>query len=106
MAAVVDVCVVVMRREGKGTGQINRVPAAADISVMIEKKLNSLWCQVKFSSRRCEWGRRKVCNRVLPLSQHYSAGGRMTWAAGPHTHLALPTSSAPLPATQMACFSC
>jgi len=31
---------------------------------------------------------------VLPLLQHYSAGGRVTRAAGPHTHLALPTSSA------------
>jgi len=92
-AALVDVCVV-MRHEGKGTGQIDRVPAAADIPVAIEKKIR-LRCQVKFSSRRCEWGRRRVGNRILPLSQHYSAGGRVTRAAGPHTHLALPTSSAP-----------
>jgi len=35
--------------------------------------------------------------------QHY---GRVTRAAGPHTYLALPTLSAPLPATQIACFSC
>jgi len=34
---VVDVSVV-MRREGKGTGQIDRVPAAADVPVAIEKK--------------------------------------------------------------------
>jgi len=102
---MVDVCVV-MRREGKGTGQIDHVPAAADVPVAIEKKItNSLQCQVKFSSRRCEWGWRRVCNRVLPLLQHYRAGGRVTRAAGPHTHLALPTSSAPMPATEMACFS-
>ena len=31
-AVVVDVCIV-MRREGKGTGHIDRVPAAADVPV-------------------------------------------------------------------------
>ena len=35
-AAMADVCVV-MRREGKGTGQIDRVPAAADVLVATEK---------------------------------------------------------------------
>jgi len=38
MAAVVDMCVV-MRHEGKGTGQIDRAPAAADVPVAIEKKI-------------------------------------------------------------------
>jgi len=38
MAAVVDVCVVV-RRGGKQTGQIDRVPTAADVPVVIEKKI-------------------------------------------------------------------
>ena len=37
-AAVVDVCVV-MRRGGKGTEQIDRVPAAADVPVATEKKI-------------------------------------------------------------------
>ena len=37
-AAVVDVCVV-MRCEGKGRGQIDWVPAAADVPVAIEKKI-------------------------------------------------------------------
>jgi len=64
----------------------------------------SLRCEVKFSSRRCEWGRKRICH--CRSTKHYSAGGRVTRAAGPHVHLALPTSSAPLPATQMACFSC
>ena len=36
-AAVVDVCVV-MRREEKGTGQIDRAPTAADVLVATEKK--------------------------------------------------------------------
>jgi len=52
-AAIADVCVV-MRREGKGTGQIDRIPAAADVPVATEKKLNSPRCQAKFSSCRCE----------------------------------------------------
>jgi len=44
VAAMADVCVV-MRREGKGTGQIDRAPAAADVPVATEKKLNSPRCQ-------------------------------------------------------------
>ena len=37
-AAMADMCVV-MRREGKGTGQIDQVPAAADVPVATEKKI-------------------------------------------------------------------
>ena len=62
-AAMADVCIV-MRREGKGTGQIDRVPAVADVPVATEKKLNSPLCQTRFSSRRCEWGRRQVAGRL------------------------------------------
>jgi len=39
-AAMADVCVV-MRHEGKGTGQIDRVPAAADVPVATEKNKQS-----------------------------------------------------------------
>ena len=100
-AATADVCVV-MRREGKGTGQIDRAPAAADIPVATEKKLNTPWCQARFSSRGCEWGwgRRQVRRAIAVASCRccsttVQAAGCMTRAAGPHTHLALPTSSAP-----------
>jgi len=98
-AVVVDVCVVV-RHEGKGTGQIDRAPAAADVPVAIEKKLNSPRCQARFSCRRCEWGRRRVCRAIAIASCRchsttVQAVECMTWAAGAHTHLALPTSSAP-----------
>jgi len=40
-ASVADVCVV-MRREGKGTGQIGWVPAAADVPVATEKKVRGV----------------------------------------------------------------
>ena len=98
-AAMADVCVV-MRREGKGTGQIDWVPTAADVPVATDKKLNSPWCQVRFSSRRCEWGRRQVRRAIAVVSCRCSSTAvqaveYMTRAAGPHTHLALPISSAP-----------
>jgi len=68
-AAVADVCVV-MRRKGKGIGQLDRVPAAADVPVATEKKLNSPRCQARFSSRRCEWGRRQVRRVIAVASCH------------------------------------
>ena len=70
VAAVVDVCVVI-RREGKGTGQIDRVPTAADVPVATEKKLNSPQCQARFSSRHCEWGRRQVRRLIAVASCRY-----------------------------------
>jgi len=98
-AAMADVFVV-MRREGKGTGQIDWVPAAADVTVASEKKLNSPRCQARFSSRRCEWGRRQVHRAIAVVSCRCCSTAVqviecMTRAAGPHTHLALPTSSTP-----------
>jgi len=66
-AAMADVCVV-MRREGKGTGQMDRVPAAADVPVATEKKFNSPRCQARFSSRCCEWGRRQVRQAIAVAS--------------------------------------
>ena len=97
--AVVAACIV-LRREGKGTGQIDRVPAAADVPVAIEKKLNSPRCQARFSSPRCDWVRRRVCRAIAIASccchsTTVQAVECMTRAASPHTHLALPTSSAP-----------
>jgi len=50
LAVMADVCVV-MRREGKGTGQIDWVPTAADVPVVTEKKLNSPRCQARFTSQ-------------------------------------------------------
>ena len=67
--AMADVCVV-MRREGKGRGQIDRVPAAVDVPVATEKKLNSPQCQTRFSSRRCEWGWRQVRRVIAVASCH------------------------------------
>ena len=61
------VCIV-MRLEGKGTGQIDRAPAAADVPVATEKKLNSPRCQARFSSCRCEWGRRQVRRAIAVAS--------------------------------------
>jgi len=98
-AVMADVCVV-MRHEGKGTGQIDRVPTAADVPVATKKKLNSPRCQVRFSSRRCEWMRRQVrwaiavascccCSTAVQVVEC------MTPTAGPHTQLALPISSTP-----------
>jgi len=86
-AAMADVCVV-MRRERKATGQIDRVPAAADVLVATEKKLNSPRCQARFSSRRCEWGRRQV-RRAIAVASCRCCGTAvqvvecMTRAAGP-----------------------
>ena len=36
------VAFIVMRREGKGTGQIDQVPAAADVPVATEKKVRGV----------------------------------------------------------------
>ena len=98
-ATMADVCVV-MRHEGKGTEQTDRVPAAAEDPVATEKKLNSPQCQARFSSRRCEWGRRQVRRAIAVASCRCCSTAVqvvecITRAAGPHTHLALPTSSTP-----------
>jgi len=92
-----------MRREGKGTGQIDRAPAAADVPVVIEKKIKQcavlgeiqqppLWLGVEASLPG-------DCIRVLPLLQHYSAGGRVhdpgSWSTYP--------SSSPPPHPPPAC---
>jgi len=98
-AAMADVCIV-LRSEGKGTGQIDWVRAAADVLVATEKKLNSPRCQARFSSRRCEWGRRQIRQAIAVASCRCCSTAVqvvecMTRTAGPHTHLALPTSSTP-----------
>jgi len=62
-AAMADVCVV-MRCEGKGTGQIDRVPAAADVPVVTEKKLNSPRCQGDSAAAAVSGGGGKSAGRL------------------------------------------